>query len=276
MQTLARGQFLFNVVAEIGVGGLGRVDEIVVIETNCEYPIGTRLARKRLNDNWKNEPNARVRFEREIAAVRRMNHAAIVPFRGENIDGSPERFYCMPRYPKNLRQHLAGQPAGFGWKSVALFGAGIADALSHAHSHGFIHRDLKPENVLLTADNMPVIADWGLGYFVHKDSVVLQHLTRGGGLGTEFYCSWEQWTTGKCDGRGDIYSLGVTLAELALGRQPALKVGLGILDDVVVAPTVGAKEFNALIRRMTAALPDRRPATMSVVAGDLRLVANLY
>lgn len=71
--TLAPGVFHFRVIRDIGFGGLGRVDEIEVLESACEYQPGQRLARKRLNDQWKDQPTARARFEREIEAVRTLD-----------------------------------------------------------------------------------------------------------------------------------------------------------------------------------------------------------
>src|SRR3989338_2430542 len=102
---LPPGRFEFRAVRHLGAGGLGTVDEIVVVESNCSLGVGERLARKRLNERWKNNPTARDRFEREILATQKMKHPAIIQCKGENIDGE-ERFYAMPLYPQNLRQFL--------------------------------------------------------------------------------------------------------------------------------------------------------------------------
>ncbi len=131
----------------------------------------------------------------------------------------------MPLYPRSLRHLLMKTQQGFGWSNVAGFGIAIARAMEYAHSNGFKHRDLKPENILLDDGNNPVIADWGLGYFIHKESKVLQ-LTKAG-MGTEYYCCREQWLTGKCDNTGDIYFLGLVLAELATGTRRDIMVGMG-------------------------------------------------
>lgn len=265
----APGQFHFTWGRKLGEGGLGRVDEIIVISSNSRHAVGSRLACKRLNDRWRNEPTARARFEREIQALRRMSHPSIVSFEGESLSGSDERFYVMPLYDRSLRHLLAAHPNGFDWTAVADFVAQIADALDYAHAMGFIHRDLKPENILLDSQNRPVIADWGLGYFVHKESKVLQHLTRGG-MGTEYYCSMEQWASGKCDATGDIYSLGLMLAELIHGRQHPITVGMGIQGDVIASNSQGAVRLNSIVRLMTHLLPNKRIQTMAQVARLLR------
>jgi serine/threonine protein kinase len=266
---LPPGRFNFKVIGPIGEGGLGVVDEIEVTASNGIHSVGTRLARKRLGPQWATHPTALVRFEREIAALRAMQHPNIITVQGENIVGG-ERFYCMPKCEKSLRKLLDGAPAGFEWRSVARLGITIANALHYAHSLGFMHRDLKPENLLLDSLNNLYLADWGIGYFIHKESKVLK-LTQAGGLGTAYYCSIEQWSGAKADPRMDVYSLGMTLAELVLGRHiPNFTIGLGVQVDIVSPTTVGATMFNAALRQMTTLLATQRIARMDHVATVLQ------
>lgn len=271
--SLPPGQFRFKVVRELGKGGLGTVDEVEVIASNCEYPIGTRLARKRLHATWAQNPAMAERFEREISALRTMSHPCVLSLKGENLHGSTERYYFMPVYPRSAREYLNAR-GGTPWVNVADFGASIADALAYAHGCGHIHRDLKPENLLLTDKNTPIIADWGLGYFVHQYSVVLVRLTVAG-MGTEYYCSAEQWKSGKCQESGDVYSLGMTLAELAAGSREALSFpGEGIRRQIV-AGSRGADQFALVLRRMTAMAPSARLQSMAMVAAELRAAIAL-
>lgn len=269
---LKPGQFSFTWGKKLGEGGLGRVDEIIVTASNHAHPVGTHLACKRLSDKWKNEPTARERFEREIIALRGMSHHAIVTCEGESLAGSSERFYVMPLYKRSLREALAAAAHGFEWTWTAQFVSRIADAMAYAHGQGFIHRDLKPENILLDSNHNPVVADWGVGYFVHKHSKVLQQLTRGG-MGTEYYCSMEQWSSGKCTQTGDVYSLGLMLAELIHGSQLPITLGMGIQQDVVANKSRGARMLNELIKTMTDLLPQKRVQTMAEVAQRLRAAA---
>jgi serine/threonine protein kinase len=275
-QVLPIGRFEFEELGLIGTGGLGQVDKIRITRSSASgMPVGTEWARKRLHDTWDRNTGMRDRFEREIHALKTMSHRNIVTCQGENLPGFP-RFYVMPLFADSLRKFIARGGWKDDWKRIAAAGATLADALHYAHTHsvGYIHRDLKPDNILFNPDGPLVIADWGLGYFVHKNSVVLVKLTRGG-MGTEYYCSIEQWNTGACDGRGDIYSLGMTLDEWATGQQRAIMVGGGVNGDSVAATSAGAVEFNAAIRAMTAPFAQRRPSSMYEVASCLRGVAAL-
>lgn len=266
---LAAGRFHFKVIGHLGRGGFGQVDEVVITESNSARPVGAHYARKRLNEAFNSHPEARERFEREIVQLRGMRDlSGIVTYRGENVPGE-DTFYIMDVYPRSLRQFLASNPDGRPWREVARFCASIARTMAKAHHRGFIHRDLKPENILLTSASRPIIVDWGLGRFMHQASKVLVPLTRGG-MGTEYYCSMEQWATGQCDQRGDIYSLGMLIGELANGSQvPIAYQGAGIRVGVTNESSLGAVRLGRFVRQMTEVLAHERPATMHDVAAGL-------
>jgi hypothetical protein len=89
----------------------------------------------------------------------------------------------------------------------------VAEALQHAHDRGILHRDIKPANLLLDADGVVWVADFGLAKAMSHDD-----LSRTGDLvGTLRYMAPERFQ-GACDARSDIYSLGLTLYELATLR----------------------------------------------------------
>ncbi len=94
--------------------------------------------------------------------------------------------------------------------------ATVADALHYAHRQGLVHRDVKPGNILIDADGKPYLVDFGLA---------LREEDIGKGpkfAGTPAYMSPEQARSEghRVDGRSDIFSLGIVLYELVVGRHP--------------------------------------------------------
>ncbi|MBL7044050.1 MAG: protein kinase [Pirellulaceae bacterium] len=93
----------------------------------------------------------------------------------------------------------------------------IAEAADYAAHQGLVHRDLKPSNVLLDMQGQPHVADFGLA--IHEN---LQRQRKGEVAGSPAYMSPEQvrGETHRLDGRSDIWSMGVMLYEMLLGRRP--------------------------------------------------------
>jgi len=97
---------------------------------------------------------------------------------------------------------------------------GVLDGIEAAHARGYIHRDIKPSNVLLGADGVPRVADFGLGRPEHE--LPTEKLTRQGYiLGSAAYMAPEQARdAGSVNAKADLWSLGCLLYEL-LSRVPA-------------------------------------------------------
>ena len=91
----------------------------------------------------------------------------------------------------------------------------IAGCLVDTHEKGVIHRDIRPANIMLTAEGMVKVMDFGIA-----QGADLSRLTVSGVLGSPHYLSPEQAEGEGVDIRSDIYSLGVTLFEMLTGQRP--------------------------------------------------------
>jgi len=103
------------------------------------------------------------------------------------------------------------------WRSAAAIGLQVAEAIHYAHAHDTLHRDIKPANLLLDAQGVVWITDFGLAKAMEQENVT----QTGGMVGTLRYMAPEQFS-GQTDARSDIYSLGLTLYEL-LTLRPAFE-----------------------------------------------------
>ncbi len=162
-------------------------------------------------------------------------------------------------------------------RRVACWGAEAAAALHAAHECGIVHRDVKPSNLLLDEQGKLWITDFGLARF-RKNTSLTQ---TGDVLGTMRYMSPEQ-ALGRAalvDHRTDIYSLGITLYELAAQRHPAQ----GIADAQVPFERARSSykplrhwnrhipvDFQTIVTKAIGEFPHERYATAGEFAEDLR------
>ncbi len=131
-------------------------------------------------------------------------------------DGNIRHYIVMEYCGGGTLADLIADEAPLPPERVVSIGSAIADALCYAHAHGVIHRDVKPGNVLITPDGSPKVADFGIAKAASRDDVT----TTGDILGTVAYLSPEQVQNQEPDARSDVYSLGIVLYELLLGRVP--------------------------------------------------------
>src|SRR5262249_6927267 len=116
-----------------------------------------------------------------------------------------------------VQAQFANQSEGQYFRSVARVGVQVAEALAYAHRQGILHRDIKPSNLLLDLQGAVWITDFGLAKAEGSDD-----LTHTGDIvGTLRYMAPDGFA-GGCDGRSEVYGVGVTLYEL-LTLRPAFE-----------------------------------------------------
>jgi serine/threonine protein kinase/WD40 repeat protein len=157
-------------------------------------------------------------------------------------------------------------------RSVARIGQQVAEALAYAHAHKVLHRDIKPSNLLLDHQGTVWLTDFGLAKEEGED------LTRTGDVvGTLRYLAPER-LGGKADVRGDIYSLGLTLYELATLRPAFAETDRVHLVQRItqVEPTPPRqldphlpRDLETIIQKAIAKEPPRRYQTAAELAADL-------
>ncbi len=152
----------------------------------------------------------------EARLAAQLRHPGIVAVHDCGLDAAGRSYVVFEFVPgQNLSQFIAGRPCSS--REAARLVAEMASALHAAHKCGLVHRDLKPANILIDQDGRPRIADFGLAV-----SEQTQRQKKGEFAGTPAYMAPEQLRgeIHHCDGRTDIWALGVIFYELLTGRRP--------------------------------------------------------
>ena len=183
------------------------------------------------------------RFKMEAEMIASLEHPHILPVFDYGI--TDEVLYLAMRFLRGgtlrdlLQRGFIPLP-----ESADLFNQ-FASALGYAHRRGIIHRDLKPSNILIDNEHNAYLADFGLAKVLGGSS---QLTTTGSIIGTPAYMSPEQLRGDPINHRSDVYSLGVILYHMLVGRPPfeALTTFSLIYQHVEKTPPP-LREFNPQI-----------------------------
>ena len=155
------------------------------------------------------------RFRHEAQAIAKMRHPNIVDvYDFGEFQGTP---YMIVEYVPGGSLAAKMNHGTLDQDGAIRYLRGIAAGLDYAHEHGVVHRDVKPANVLLTAEDAPVLADFGLAKLLQGSS--LKSMT-GVTTGTPAYMAPEQVTGGKVGPASDRYSLATIAYEMLTGVIP--------------------------------------------------------
>jgi serine/threonine protein kinase len=200
----------YKIVAQLGQGGMASVYKAY------HAKLDRYVAIKVMHQAFLEDPNFHARFEREAQIVAKLEHPNIIPvYDYSEFEGQP---YLVMKYVegRTLKNILSrGQPS---LDETLRIMAPIASALTYAHARGVLHRDIKPSNIVIDNDEIPYLTDFGLARIAQAgESTMSQDVI----LGTPQYISPEQARGERnLDSRTDLYSLGVILYEMAVGRVP--------------------------------------------------------
>ncbi len=217
----------YRILRVLGEGGMG-----VVYEAEQTSPVHRRVALKVLRPGFEfAEIVARFEAERQALAVMAHESIAKVLDAGASDAGSPyfvmELVRGIPITDYCDAHKLSTRDR------VALF-IPVCRAIQHAHQKGVIHRDLKPSNILVTeADGRPIpkVIDFGIAKATGQRLTDKTFVTQfGQAVGTPAYMSPEQAEMSglDVDTRTDVYSLGIVLYEILVGRLPVDPQELGL------------------------------------------------
>jgi serine/threonine protein kinase len=246
---------------ELGRGGMG------VVHRARDRRLGRDVALKLVPPELVADPSQRALLEREARAASSIDHANVTAVVDVSQPGQVPYLAMELVRGRSLRSLL--RDGALPERDALGIALQIARGLRAAHEAGVVHRDLKPENVVVDAEGVVKILDFGLA--VVRD---------GGGApaglslsrwGTRPYMAPEQHDCGAIDARADVYAFGVVLHELLTGQVPS---GGDDFDPRALTTRPDAplrrksrpaqllplrSEAGALVRACLAQDPSRRP-----------------
>jgi hypothetical protein len=195
----------FTLISELGRGGMG------VVWKARDEESGQLVALKVMREAYAEDADYVTRFERELELSRRINSDHVVKVLGFGVR---ERLpYLALEYVDGPSLHQALTSHGpYSWPEARALLIQITQGIADAHAADIIHRDVKPSNVLISADGVAKLTDFGIARGLDLARMTATSTM----LGTPAYLAPE----GPVDTRSDLYSLGIIGYELLSGAPP--------------------------------------------------------
>ena len=203
------GKYIIN--SKIGEGGMASVYEAV------HERLGTKVAIKILSPILARNPQLRQRFENEANFMASLNHPNIT--RVLDIEEQDDTLaIVMELLEGEDLDDRVKRTGPLSENEAKVIFIQVLNAFEYAHSKGIVHRDIKPSNIFIDKNDQVKILDFGIAKIFGTGNELTQTGTQ---MGTPVYMSPEQVKGDKSiDHRSDIYSLGITLYFLLVGKAP--------------------------------------------------------
>ena len=260
----------FTILQCLGVGATSSVYKV--------SPVGRKelfFALKVLHPSLMRNETIAKRFQRELLASYTVNHPNVVRAYDFIRQGAVLSYTMEYLEGGSLRKKIV-EGGRFSSSAVIKAAVQLAAGMSAIHEASIIHRDLKPENVLIAPDGTVKIADFGIAKVINSKTLT----KKGEILGAVEYCSPEYIDTGTFDERSDIYSYGLVVYEMIVGKRAfeGMSTYHSLLSRVKNAPPAPAEivvdcssVMNELIRKCCALNPADRFQTANEILEYLYL-----
>ncbi len=205
----------YRILRVLGAGGMG------VVYQAWDAELGVAVALKVIRPEVNADPYAarevERRFKRELLLARQVTHKHVVRIHdlGE-IDGI--KYLTMPYIEGRDLARVLREHGRLPVPQALRFAKQVAEGLLAAHEAGVVHRDLKPENVMIDAENQAQIMDFGISRSVSGPGTGTATAV-GAVIGTLEYMAPEQARGVAVDHRADIYSFGLIVHDMLIGRR---------------------------------------------------------
>jgi len=202
----------YQISGKLGKGAMG------LVYKGVDPAINRPVALKTIRLDFVNDPEEmaelKERLYREAQAAGKLSHPNIVTIYDVGSEG-PLQYIAMEYLEGRTLEDMIKKKTKFNYRILSQIIIQICSALQYAHEQGIVHRDIKPANIMILKDYRVKVMDYGIA------RIDTSSMTKTGiAMGTPNYISPEQLKGQKSDHRADIFSLGVVMYEMLLGRRP--------------------------------------------------------
>ena len=256
----------YEILEQIGSGGMSDVYKAL-----C-HKLNRLVAIKVLKEEFSSDENFVGKFKMEAQAAARLSHPNIVNIY-DVVDEGTLHYIVMELIEGITLKNYISKKGCLETKEAIGIAISVAQGIAAAHEQGIIHRDIKPQNIIIARDGKVKVADFGIARAASSQTLSAT------AVGSVHYISPEQARGGYSDIRSDIYSLGITMYEMAAGRVPfqgdnTVTVALAHLEDPITPPSYYNESIPVglenIILKCTEKKPEFRYASMHEVVADLR------
>src|SRR5499426_3725672 len=202
---------------ELGRGAMGVTYKAFDVDLRCPVTL------KVISERYLGDESARLRFLREARAAARLRHSNVASVLHLGRTGD-NYFYAMEFVEGETLENLIKRSGRLDVKLALEIATQVATGLAAIHEQNLVHRDIKPTNIMVRLKEegsiTAKIIDLGLAKTLVESASEAGISMPGAFAGTPEFASPEQFAGDGVDIRSDLYSLGVTLWEMLIGRTP--------------------------------------------------------
>src|SRR5512141_2645522 len=257
----------YQITEHLGRGGMAEVYK--AYQPSLDRYVAIKLMHSFLAE----EKEFLARFEREAKVVATLRHPNIVQVFDFDVENGV--YYMVMEFIngdtlKSRLQKLEERGEWVSTDDAARIILAVGSALKYAHERGMVHRDVKPANVMITEDGQVILTDFGIAKIVTSSNLTAS----GAMVGTPSYMAPEQGMGQPGDERSDIYSWGVMLYQLMIGRLPydadtPLAVVLKHINDPLPLPRSVKPDLPEPLERVILKSLAKNPADRYQKVGEL-------
>ena len=262
----------YEIIRSIGEGGMANVylaNDII---------LNRLVAVKILRGDLAEDEKFVKRFQREAIAASSLNHPNIVEVYDVGEDDG-KYFIVMEYVEGKTLKSLIKKRGALTLPEVVDIMLQLTSAIAHAHESYIIHRDIKPQNVIIMEDGRVKVMDFGIAAQLNSNELTQTNSV----MGTVYYLPPEQASGTSATVKSDIYSLGILMYELVVGKVPfkgdspvevAIKHMKTPLPSITDAYPEIPQSIENVILKACAKNPLNRYATVKDMHDDLLTVLD--